>query len=129
MKNTILISVMMFLSSFCLQAQNEKSLVAMFNTAEDVLVVKDSKTASNFIVSAEKYKIDEMLETAKGFGNYLSLTSKAVENKTNEYAITLSFNHEAQLSEIHKNLMFFGFTGISIDKKEFPLEHILSLQK
>ncbi|MEA3443564.1 MAG: hypothetical protein U9R19_02435 [Bacteroidota bacterium] len=128
-KNAILLTIMMLLTSLGLQAQNEKNLIAQFDTADDILLVAESKTSSNFTVDLSKEKVDEMLEKAKSFGNYLTLSAKAIENKTDSYSMSLQFNHEAQIQEVHKMLMFFGFTGISISKNEFPLDHLLSIKK
>lgn len=128
-KNAILLTVAMLIASVGLQAQEQKKLIASFNSVDDIQLVTENATTSEFIIKTDKDQVNRMLESAKTFGSYLSLSSEEIEGDEGSYKMNLKFNHNAQLTEIHKILTFLGISGVSIDKKEYPLDHLLTVKK
>lgn len=128
-KMRVLFTVLVLSLSLNLVAQSERNLVAAYNTIEDILVVKDGKASSNFVLFADAAKVKELQEKAESFNGYLILGATQDEKVNNKYFMSLQFKHEAQLSEFHKNLVHFGFTSIKIQGVEFPLDHLLTIKK
>ncbi|MCF8372326.1 MAG: hypothetical protein K9H64_11930 [Bacteroidales bacterium] len=128
-KMRVLITVMMMITSLSLVAQNEKSLIAEFKTADEVLVSKDGKTSSNFTVTIDKKGLEEMQRKAEDFGTSMRLSVTPDKEQNDKYSMSLQFDHEAQYAEIYKIVLYFGFSGVKINTEEFALDHLLNIKK
>ncbi len=128
-KMHVLFTVLMLTASLCLVAQETKKLTAEFESVKEILISKDSKTSSNFTVATDKSKIDDIQRQADNYGNYLNLSISPVKNEQDKYSMSLQFNHDALLTEIHKTLFAFGFSDITIDKRAYPLNQLLTIKK
>ena len=128
-KMRVIFSVLVLTISLNLVAQSDNNLIAEFVTIEDILILKDGKASSNFVLSSNPVQVKELQQKADSFNGYLKLVATQNKKENNKYNMSLQFNHEAQLTEIYKNLMHFGITGIKIEKNEFPLNHLLTIKK